>query len=71
MKEYTYEGRQVDHFNISDIPFETLKAIMENEAENESAEAQELVNLAELELDRRCDLLGMQWEMLDDNLEIN
>lgn len=71
MKEYTYEGREIDHFTITQVPFSTLKQIIEEQHNSEDQEMQDLVYDVEEELTRRCDLLDMKWEMLDDELEVN
>lgn len=70
MKEYTYQGREIDHFTITEVPFSLLKDIIENESESDNEEAQELVNEVEEELTRRCELLDMNWELLNNQLEI-
>lgn len=63
---YQYQGRQVDHFNITDIPASLLKEIVENEVDGD----EELHESAIEELNRRCDLLDLSWEIDPDTDQV-
>lgn len=71
MKENIFEDVKLDHIdqlNITAQPFTLLKHVIETKCMDEDSE--KLVFMVEEELTRRCELLGMNWELDDKELII-